>query len=118
MIEEGYQGIAKFVFLGFIDYFGIDVERIKRMNNDPRFNRIVMGVVYAGYSSFGNKYLSNASELTKLLKEDYIVSMTPAMSSLQSLLDCPWKQLDDTGVFHKGNATNYIAFGTDFQSLN
>ena len=44
--------------------------------------------------------------------------MTPAISSLQSLLDCPWKQLDDMGIFHKGNATNYIAFGNEFQSLN
>ena len=44
--------------------------------------------------------------------------MTPAMSSLQNLLDCPWKQLDDTGIFHKGNSTNYIAFGNEFQSLN
>ena len=44
--------------------------------------------------------------------------MTRAMSSLQNLLDCPWKQLDDTEVFHRGNAKNYIAFGTDFQSLN
>ncbi len=108
---------VNFILLAFLNYFNLPIESIKKLSNQPNFANVQFSTIYAGKSLYGNSYLENASELAKLLKEDFSESMTPATSVLPAILFSDnWDVLVKTGIVYKGIDTNFIRLGNILQN--